>query len=70
MITYQFTGLAAGADVLGLPAEGLVFIEPAEESRAAFYAADVRYSGHIQNRLALKASSNPGTIKVIVGWIG
>lgn len=59
-----------GVGVSGLPAAGLVWIEPREDSRAAFYAADVRYLSHSAGWLTLRATSNPGWIAVVVGWIG
>ena len=65
-----FTGTSLTVPVTGLPAGGLVFIEPAQASRAAFYAADVRYSSHAAGSLTLVATTNPGTISVVVGWIG
>ena len=69
-VSFAFTGTSKAATVTELPAGALVWIEPAESSRAAFYAADVRYSTHSANSLTLVATSNPGTVSVIVGWLG
>lgn len=65
-----FTGTTLTVGVSGLPAGGLVWIEPVEASRTAFYAADVHYSSHSADSLVLKATTNPGTVTIVVGWIG
>lgn len=69
-VVCAFTGTTLTVPVTGLPAGGLVFIEPDDASRAVFYAADVRYSSHSAGSLVLKATTIPGTVTVTVGWIG
>jgi len=69
-VSCPFTSTSLTVTVSGLPAGALVWIEPVESSRSAFYAADVHYYSHTTNSLTLKGISNPGTVSITVGWIG
>lgn len=69
-VYYPSIGIPASVAVPGLPAGGLVFIEPAQNSRNSFYAADVRYFSHTAGQLTLNSTTTVSGVTVVVGWIG
>ena len=72
--TVTFNGITPGGTatvgVSGLPAGALVWIEPTDASWQACQIAGVRYYSHTANSLTVKAVTNPGTISLVVGWLG
>lgn len=61
-------GGTASAYCQGLPADGMVWIEPVDASWTTCNMSGVRYYSHSQNTLTIKAELNPGSITLNVGW--
>lgn len=72
--TVNLSGISPGGIATvacpGLPAGGLVWIEPVDASWDKCQIASVRYYSHSAGTLRVKATTNPGAISLVVGWLG